>query len=544
MRQRQREPLDEIILVEVSETLPQAKPGETLPQVAWDEELPQAVPDDEKPQKPSLKTRWERLRSRLPRFSDETQRKAGKNLLRFFVLILIVTLVARGTAGATLPLVNTTRPSSGEIIQKVRGTGTVKTSGSQLVDVPEGLTVKQLDASVGESVSAGDPLAKFDTDEIAEQLQRQTTSLDEMRLKLQQLQRGTPYDGSSLESAQRTLARAQQDYDSTKTQGETSVANAQQALALAEAAAQQALNTANSHTDKTTPEYQAAYTDWQAKAEDVTAKKEALTQAQTQADAALLGAARALEDAQAALSSAQTSDTQARQQAGDTTAQNNLEAETLKLDIEAQQEKVDALQALLNAGGQLYAAGDGTVQELPQSGTKTGETSTFRVSDASGGYEAELWLDKGQAEKLSPGDSCEVTLSGGSMYYQPTATGQILSVSEAGEDGRVKVTIRLPEGDWKAGQTVEAQVVLDRQTHAMCVPLSALHSASDGYYVLVLQEQNTVLGLEYVAAKVPVTVKTQNDQTAAIEGAISDRDNIITSGNKAIQPGDKVRVSS
>lgn len=75
------------------------------------------------------------------------------------------------------------------------------------------------------------------------------------------------------------------------------------------------------------------------------------------------------------------------------------------------------------------------------------------------------------------------------------------------------------------------------------MPLSALHSSSEGYYVLVLREETTVLGLETIAEKVPVTLIAQDSQNAAVEGMLSDRDDIITQSNKPVQPGGKVRVA-
>lgn len=80
------------------------------------------------------------------------------------------------------------------------------------------------------------------------------------------------------------------------------------------------------------------------------------------------------------------------------------------------------------------------------------------------------------------------------------------------------------------------------QVYPSCVPLSALHTSYAGYYVLVLWEQNSVLGLETIAVQIPVAVRAQDGQMAAIAGSVGMRDRIIVSSNKAVQPNDKVRV--
>lgn len=517
--------------------IPAAEPEDTteqLPAIAEADHLPAQWPPEGKP------SFWQRL----PRFKDAQQKRAGRNLVWFFILILVLTLVARGTAGATLPKVETTRAESGEIVQRARGTGTVKPGGSTTVEMPDGLTIKEVPVSPGQSVEAGDALALFDVDELAEQLKRATTKLEELELKRQQLQRTSSHDGSSLEAARTSLARAQQDYDSTKAQGEADIVAAQQALEDARQARKAAREHRKSIADKASEAYAAADADVKAKEADVPVKEEALAQAKSRAESNLVAAARALEDAQAALARAEATDAEARQQESDTAAQNNLEISTLLLDIAAQQKTVDALQALADNGGRLLADKAGTLQEVPQAGMKSGADAPFRLADADSGFEVELWLDKKEAEKLTPGDSCEVVAAGGSMYYRQMNTGRVTKVDAAGDDGRAKVTVRLLDGEWKSGQTVEIQAVQDRQKHSLCVPLSALHASNEGYYILVLQQTSTVLGTEYVAAKVPVTVKAQDEQMAAVEGAFSDREDIISGSDKAVQPGDSVRVAS
>ena len=496
------------------------------------------------PGKRQIVKRKNSLRQWLTRFNDEQQKNAGKNLLRFFIILLILTLVARGTAGATLPKVETVRAETGEIVQRVRGTGTVVSGASIAVEMPNGLTFRQILVTTGQAVSAGDNLAQFDEDELNDQLQRAVIKLDEMKLELQQIQRDTRHNGSELESARRTVERAQQDYNSTKSQNEENTKLARHELEQAKTAVQEALEYVNSLTDISSQEYIDAYNDWAAKSEDVPAKEEALTQAQSSSEAGLLSAARVLEDAQAVLSRAKTTDAEARQNESDESDKNSLAAETLKMDISNQQETVTQLQTLADDDGWLPAAVAGTLQEVPRLGTKSSEDTPFRLSDASSGFEVEVWVDKKDAEKLAPGDSCEVVASGGSVYYKQTYAGRITVIGASGDDGNTKVTVRLLDGNWKSGQTVEVQAVQDRQIHSNCVPLSVLHSSNDGYYILVLQQTSTILGIETVAAKIPVTVKAQDNQQAAIEGAFGERDDIISASNKAVQPGDSVRVAS
>lgn len=80
--------------------------------------------------------------------------------------------------------------------------------------------------------------------------------------------------------------------------------------------------------------------------------------------------------------------------------------------------------------------------------------------------------------------------------------------------------------------------------YARCVPLSALHAAASGYYVLVLENQSSVLGLQIIAVAIPVTILAQDESTAAVSGALGARDRIIVFSSKPVQPNDKVRVAT
>ena len=483
------------------------------------------------------------LRRWMPRFNDEQQKKAGKNLLRFFVMLIILTLVARGTFGATLPKVDTIRAEAGEIVQRVRGTGTVVAATGVSVNMPIGLTIRQILVTPGQIVSDGDRLARFDEDELKEQLKRAITKLDEMKLELRQILRNTNHDNSELESARLALARAQQDYNNIKALGEDSILLALQILEQAQTVAQESLDYMNSIPDISSQEYTDAYNDWIAKSADIKVKEEALAQAQGSAETNILSAARVLEDSQAFLARAEKSDAEIRQNESDESAKNNLAAVTLQMDIGNQQEIVAQLQTLSDNDGWLSATVSGVLQETPRINTKSVEDMSFRIADSSSGYEAEMWIDKKDAEKLAIGDNCEIATSTGAVYYREIYAGRVTEI-EPGDDKSSKVTVRLLDGNWKSGQTVEVQVMQGRQAHNYCVPLTVLHSSNDGYYILVLQQSKTVLGTETIAAKIPVTIKAQDGQMAAIEGSFGDRDDIISSSNKAVHPDDSVRVIS
>jgi len=173
---------------------------------------------------------------------SKTQRWAGVNVIQFMAVLLVLTIVARGASGATLARVYTTFPSRGEIIQEVSGTAVVSSTDTLDIFAPEGLVITEMLASVGQTVQVGDAVARFNIREINIKLIRETAVLEKMLLDMEILERSDSVDSFNVDNNQRSLARAYEDFNSTKRRGEADVAAAQAALnealnALAEAEA-------------------------------------------------------------------------------------------------------------------------------------------------------------------------------------------------------------------------------------------------------------------------------------------------------------------
>jgi len=166
----------------------------------------------------------------LPRFSDRTQRRAGGNIVKFLAMLLVLTFIARGTSGATLARVSVTNPERGEITQAVAGSATVSARDTLDIYAPEGLMIVELPTGIGQSVSIGDIVARFDIQEVSEKLIRETAKLDKMLLDIETLERAETTDSNALDGARRNMARVNEDYNNTITQINADIASANEAL--------------------------------------------------------------------------------------------------------------------------------------------------------------------------------------------------------------------------------------------------------------------------------------------------------------------------
>lgn len=250
----------------------------------------------------------------------------------------------------------------------------------------------------------------------------------------------------------------------------------------------------------------------------------------------LYAAGRAVETAQAALEDA-------RRQAEVLQKEGEIDRITCKSERSDKEKSRAALQEILDNGGRLLAPAPGTVVRTLERGDKTkeGEDAVI-LSSADRGFVFEGKLDKDSARRFSAGDK-------GELHYKLDGSTQkadveIHSISTPDESDQVLVTAVLPEGDYTSG--MPAQLFLSRksETYQNCLPLTALRSDSGGDHVFVLRRQSSVLGTEWVIARVDITVKERDSQMMYVDGALTYSDQVVISSNKIISEGDRVRIEN
>ena len=719
---------------------------------------------------------------------NQTQRRAAGNIVKFLALMLVFTLIVRGTSGVTMARVSVATPGRSMIVDTVTGTATVSATDIIEITAPEGLIITEMLVGVGQSIQIGNAIATFPMAELEDMYIREVAALDMMRLELENLRQNENMDASAIANAERALDRAREDYNTTVRQGQDDIATARVALdalllqngstfarnlqrafddyqstteqgrANVEAAERELfelISTPTNETDNTalqnairshqralddynsakeqgeadiaeaqanlneirssTPagraavdtaerNYHRAREDYNATRQrnrnntdaaqttlnnaylmlqlamatdpsdqpSITAALNGVEQARTALDAAqraaedsirtasravedaatnlaqarqnfndgqeteletaentlesareraansLLSASRALEDAEITLAreqqnfydgrqrdieqaeealeavqtlaannqlaaaraledatySADTQTVQAntalqnaisqanstrqaaarqvedarvglssvRQTHQKTTAQNNITTVTLQLDIENKQTTVDILRKLIENNGVLYANTTGVVAATQPTSSVVAGAPIVTLRDVSGGFEAQIQIPVSQAENLAVGNESEVTTGGGSIFFNPTVTGVVSSISQPDENDNVTVTVALPAGNWTAGQRVDIQVVLHSGSYDSSLPISAIRSDNGGYFVYVIAQTSTVLGLQNEVVRVSVNIVAQDNDMVSVSGAVWPGSEVIVGSNKAVTAGDRVRV--
>ena len=461
-----------------------------------------------------------RIRTAFTAWKNSDPKQAGRlgTVVKFFAVMLILTLTARGIAGASMPRVTLGQASAGSITQSSTASGTISVQGGTPLTVPEGLLVAQVTATTGQTLSKGDAVARFDEVSLEQALATKQAQIQQLEVSARQLSDPEEADGFALQQAQQQLERAYSDAQKTWQDGEDAIEKARQQRD----AAQNALN-ALQNQPVATPE--SAEAERQQKIADaqvaLDAAESALAAAQESATAANKAAEDTAQSYEDARNSAAHNYNQSSEDIEKTNASNQAQAAVTQAQLDIARAELSALQELEAADGIFSAPMDGTLAGL--------------LADQNAASVLTFSLDQESARLATVGT--QVTVKQGSQSMQTTIT----ALSEPSEDGSIQITAMLNSGEWKAGSAT-VEIKLNAGQYEQCLPATAIQTDSSGMFVYLVEEQSTLLGTQNVLIRLPVTVEAQGDGMAAVSGSISGQ--VVTGADKPLSEGAWVRVAS
>ena len=234
-------------------------------------------------------------------------------------------------------------------------------------------------------------------------------------------------------------------------------------------------------------------------------------------------AARALEDAAMAKS---TPDSSAKQN---------------EITRKQQELTLNKLLALKDAGGEVKATVNGIVKQvLVTTGDLTSDGAAVRLSDTSEGGRLTVSVEKQYAEYLVTGSPVDLKPSGSKNVISDYTISSVKKNPQ--DDNLIDFTVDLPKDAIETGTYVDATIVPKSENYSTVIPLQALRGNQNDYYVLVLEEEQGVMGSELVVKRLDVQVVDKNSTSAALEeGLLTGEQEIISSSSRMIQEGSKVR---
>ncbi|HKL80027.1 MAG TPA: hypothetical protein VJ888_06285 [Mobilitalea sp.] len=205
-------------------------------------------------------------------------------------------------------------------------------------------------------------------------------------------------------------------------------------------------------------------------------------------------------------------------------------------DLQIKEIELEAVKKLMERSGEVTSPYEGIVTSIElEEGKTTSEDELIKIGMGDYLYRAEF--DGSKAGYVQVGSEVVVNLPGKETGIKTEISKIIVNGS-----GRSELTAKLPENDYLLGVQAEFKITAQSERYNRCIPIQALREDNKGKYILVTREQENILGTELIADRISVDVVDKDISTVVVEGALSQKDNVITDSSKYINAGDKVRV--
>ena len=413
---------------------------------------------------------------------DTLQKKAVKYLGAFLLIMIGCTMLSRFADSLTIPVIQTEKPKVKTMVDEVKAEGRIEKNREEKIPVVEGLKVEYVNVSIGAQVKEGDTLVELNT----EDLQKKIDEINE-----------------NISNDEKTLARANEDYN--------------RAIASKNESANKALSELNK-AKKALDEYKALPEEEKDKV-----MEESLTMD---------------------YESKQEMYTSALNDANDTIdLDRNLQDVKESLKLDEYYEELAKIQPLLDSNGKVAATKDGIVTSVFVENGGITSDAVISIADKNTGYKFVGQIESSKRNLIKQGQTVNLVLNNGEAYEKLT----IEAISKSTENpDYLNVVVMLPAGAGEIDDMGQIIISSTSKKFGTCVPLSAIRQGdNNSYYVLAVSEKETVLGTEKVARKVEVKIEKKDNEFAALnDGALARNEEVIIGSNKNVDDGDRVRLET
>jgi HlyD family secretion protein len=401
----------------------------------------------------------------------------------------------------------TAKAKIGDVSKVITATGTVNFPHSIPLTFKQAGQIMALNVETGDSVKAGQVLAKIDDSSLQMTVTQQQAAVTSAQAKLQTLK--DSFNAQTLTSAQSAVAQAEQ-----------GVATAQQSLTTAQQNADP--NYLANQVSQAKAVVQQASNDLAKAQQSGSASSTALNQAQaaltTAQNAQNGGAAQALASAQAQYRSAQAGLTSAQAQL-DQQEQGPIasDIESAQADIATAQAQLDSAKlALTNA--EIIAPIDAVVVSAPlQVGQQSDATSIITITPAENNIEVDASIAQSDINQVKMGQKVDITLdSNPNQHISGTVSLIALQGTIVSNVTTYTVTVTVDQATdlLRAGMNANVSVIVAEAKNVLTVPSEAVKTRGNRTGVTVPVTSSTSAGQVDSAGQTnPKTDKAANSGT-------------------------------
>lgn len=472
-----------------------------------------------------------------PQNGNTREKKLARTAAGFFALMIVLTFVSRAADSMTVPIVTTKSPRSASLEHDISLSGTVHPNKERAVVTDAGILIKDVPVREGQVVKAGDTLLILDQANLKEKITDISLELQKLQLQVgnteEKKQQSTADTEYSIEKAQNDLLRAEEDLDRVIEEADSAIKRAREDL---DDTLEKWANAGQDHLSEM--QYGERDEDYEYEKENFVnpyeteyrASRRTLQDMRNKKDTDILAAERVIEDKKQAVEDAKRK------------LDVPEEVSVIDIDIQQKNREIAKFSKYQNAGGVVTSQIDGVITEIKvKSGQRTTGETIISMAEEASGFRFEAEVDEEQMKYVTLGDEVKINFPGNK---EPT-TAKIDNIDVKTDDEGIlksQIIIELPPeaGNIGLGGTIEISKKTDN--YPMCIPINAVREDNAEKYVLVVEERESVLGVEMVAVRVPIQVLDKDSVNAAVEGMLYRDSKIIVSSEKQISEGDRVRL--
>ena len=210
-------------------------------------------------------------------------------------------------------------------------------------------------------------------------------------------------------------------------------------------------------------------------------------------------------------------------------------------DLEAKRKEVQKLKDHDDTAC-IVAPDDGIITgiSLKEGDKVSSENPIATIQLATSGYEVSAVIPKTDGKLIRVGDEAYLE-----NVWSEDASASVKSIKADPSDPNKNLIVKfeVKGNDISVGQTIQFAVGEKSQKYDTVVPNNAVKEDIKGNFVLVVKVKSTPLGNRYTVKKVEVTKLASDTTKCAIQGDVSEYDNVVTNATKRLENGQQVRLS-
>ncbi|WP_295153752.1 biotin/lipoyl-binding protein [uncultured Ruminococcus sp.] len=470
------------------------------------------------------------------------KKKAVRILAGFLSFMLVMTFVSRGVYAKSLPTVKVKEAKCGRLSRMLRCGGTVVPTAVKGVQLPEGLTVEQVDISAGCKAEKGDQLMKLDVSQLKEKAEALESEIAEMKESAETANNdGTPVftepdmpvsrvnvkKGDTVSAGDVLFTvdtgRLLRLINELETERNSDIINRGGCIAAAESADSSEGMEDTASQQRT----QAAVYDCN------------IEQKQEKIDRYL----EVYNNGGRVCAPCGGTVTAVKVGSGDLTGQSAAvligESDDESCSVKSREKLLDTYRALIEDDGAVMSTVDGTVTAVDvAAGQQTTSSAAVCIADNSRPVYFRAELTEEEAKQISAGDSADIALHNGRQVLSGCRISSVVRQSGTGYTAIVPIDSE----DALSGDIGELRIQVNSEDSSICVPSGAIYGDRQKY-VFILKKEEGFLGEEYRAERIEVTTSSSNEtMTALSSGGLSEGDKVICT-DKKLTDGQTVRYT-